>query len=126
MGAFKSFPIQADEHLLAVCRYVERNPLRANLVAAAQAWRWSSLGQRAQGGSAPTLAAGPVPLPADWVRHVNAPQTEAELEALRRSVVRGMPFGHSGWQQDAAVRLGLESTLRTRGRPRKTQATPPK
>ena len=41
-GRFKSFPIQKDEHLIAVLRYVERNPLRANLVAKAQDWRWSS------------------------------------------------------------------------------------
>src|SRR5438105_15248968 len=31
-GRFKSFPVQEDEHLLALCRYVERNPLRANMV----------------------------------------------------------------------------------------------
>ena len=28
-GRFKSFPIQEDDHLLTVCRYVERNALRA-------------------------------------------------------------------------------------------------
>lgn len=28
-GRFKAFPIQRDEHLLTVMRYVERNPLRA-------------------------------------------------------------------------------------------------
>ena len=28
-GRFKSFPIEQDEHLLSVLRYVERNPLRA-------------------------------------------------------------------------------------------------
>ena len=28
-GRFKSFPVQADEHFLSVCRYVERNALRA-------------------------------------------------------------------------------------------------
>jgi hypothetical protein len=38
-GRFKSFSVQDDEHLLTVCRYVERNPLRANLVARAEAWR---------------------------------------------------------------------------------------
>jgi putative transposase len=38
-GRFKSFPVQSDEHLYAVCRYVERNPLRANLVARAEQWR---------------------------------------------------------------------------------------
>ena len=31
-GRFKSLPIQEDGHLLTVCRCVERNPLRANLV----------------------------------------------------------------------------------------------
>jgi hypothetical protein len=30
-GRFKSFPVQADEHFSTVCRYVERNALRANL-----------------------------------------------------------------------------------------------
>jgi putative transposase len=42
-GRFKSFPVQSDEHFLTVCRYVERNPLRARLVRRAENWRWSSL-----------------------------------------------------------------------------------
>src|SRR5262245_7719318 len=48
-GRFKSFPIQEDDHLLTVCRYVERNALRANLVKRAEAWRWSSLWRRTSG-----------------------------------------------------------------------------
>ena len=31
-GRYKSFPVEEDEHFLAVARYVERNALRANLV----------------------------------------------------------------------------------------------
>jgi putative transposase len=42
-GRFKAFPIQQDEHLLTVLRYIERNPLRAGLVARAEDWLWSSL-----------------------------------------------------------------------------------
>src|SRR5436190_718858 len=42
-GRFKAFPIEADEHLLTVLRYVERNPLRAGLVERAELWPWSSL-----------------------------------------------------------------------------------
>ena len=42
-GRFKSFPVQEDAHFLIVARYIERNALRANLVALAQEWRWSSL-----------------------------------------------------------------------------------
>ena len=42
-GRFKSFPVQEDEHLDTVCRYVERNALRANLAPGAERWRWGSL-----------------------------------------------------------------------------------
>ena len=42
-GRFKAFPIQVDEHLLAVLRYVEQNPLRAEAVDRAEDWMWSSL-----------------------------------------------------------------------------------
>jgi putative transposase len=41
-GRFKAFPIQEDEYLLTVLRYLERNPVRANLVAEAHQWPWSS------------------------------------------------------------------------------------
>ena len=35
-GRFKAFPVQSDEHLRIVCRYVERNALRAGLVERAE------------------------------------------------------------------------------------------
>jgi putative transposase len=121
-GRFKSFPIEADDHLYRALRYVERNALRANLVRRAEQWRWSSLWRREQGDDAARslLAPWPVPLPADWTRRVNEPETEAELEALRRSVVRGTPFGSTAWTRRTARRLGLEATLRPRGRPLKS------
>jgi putative transposase len=66
------------------------------------------------------LTHGPVPLGAQWLKHVNQPQSDAELEAIRRCVVRGQPYGDAAWQQKTAKRLGLEFTFRSRGRPRKT------
>ena len=42
-GRFEAFPVQEDGHLLTVLRYVERNPLRAELVLRAEDWKWSSL-----------------------------------------------------------------------------------
>ena len=35
-GRFKSFAVEDDDHLLTVWRYIERNPLRANLVCRAE------------------------------------------------------------------------------------------
>ena len=48
-GRFKSFPIEEDEHLLTVLRYVERNALRANFTQRAEDWRWGSLWVRHSG-----------------------------------------------------------------------------
>jgi putative transposase len=119
-GRYKAFPIAPDDHLLAVLRYVEGNPLRAGLVREAQDWPWSSLRWLPGAVGAPlALDPGPVPRPADWLALVNQPQTEAELARLRASVNRGSPFGEPAWQQETAVRLSLQHTLRPRGRPRK-------
>jgi len=120
-GRFKSFPIGQDEHFLQVCRYVERNALRAGLVGRAEEWRWCSLWQRQQKTSLPKwiLSDWPVREPLDWVKEVNRVQSEAELEALRRSVQRGQPYGEEDWSKRVAKRMGLENTLRSRGRPRK-------
>jgi len=120
-GRFKAFPIELDEHLLAVVRYVERNPKRANLVSDAQDWRWSSLRWRQRSAQPwlPWLAKLPIDLPAHWTRRVNQAESEAELAAIHRSLKRGTPFGSETWTTKAATQLGLESTLRARGRPRK-------
>lgn len=120
-GRFKAFPVQDDHHLLTVLRYVERNPLRANLVERAEQWPWSSLAWRVSGRRPEMLADWPIHCPANWVKRVNRPQTAAEEKALRRSIDRGQPFGEEPWVKRVAKRLGLESTLRARGRPRKAE-----
>ena len=120
-GRFKAFPIQQDAHLWTVLRYVERNPLRAGLVARAEAWPWSSLWWRGKGKEdrPPFLHDGPVDRPRGWVGEVNRPMTDDELAAVRQSVNRGTPWGGQTWRRRTAVRLGIESSLRPRGRPRK-------
>jgi putative transposase len=118
-GRYKSFPLESDEHFYQVMRYVERNALRAGLVERAEDWRWSSLWRRVHGAADDRrwLSAWPLPRPRDWADLVNQPQTEAELEAIRRSVRRGQPYGQKDWVKKIAQQLGLESTLRSRGRP---------
>ena len=41
-GRFKAIVVDTDAYLLEVCRYVDLNPIRANMVAAPGDWRWSS------------------------------------------------------------------------------------
>jgi putative transposase len=120
-GRFKSFPVEADDHLLTVLRYVERNPVRAGLVSRAEQWRWSSAWRTGQASHSqgPALAEWPMARPRRWLEWVNQPLTDAELAAVRRSVVRGSPYGGEPWQQRVVRELGLEATLRPRGRPKK-------
>jgi hypothetical protein len=53
----------------------------------------------------PWLDPGPVPRHADWLEHVQLPQTEAELMALRRSVERGALYGCSNWVERQGNRI---------------------
>ena len=123
-GRFKSFPIQRNEHFLTVCRYVERNALRANLVERAEDWPWCSLWVRRNRRAADRAflldpKSWPVSPGRNWLQSVNRPLSKAELESLRTACKRGAPYGNDRWRVTAAERLGLESSLRPRGRPRK-------
>ena len=118
-GRYKGFPIEPGDHLMTVLRYVERNALRANLVARAEDWPWCSLALLSSAARGEILHPGPMPRPEDWYERVNQPASEAELAALRRSVNRGTPWGSAPWVARTAAAFGLESTLRPRGRPRK-------
>jgi len=120
-GRFKSFPVQDDEHFLLVCRYVERNALRAGLVRCAEDWRWGSLSRWHEESEREPRLLSPWPLArsARWAERVNKPLTAAELKTVRTSVNRGAPFGDETWVQGISRKLNLQSTLRPRGRPKK-------
>jgi len=93
----------------------------ANFIRPAEDWQWSSAYARRQPvGERRWLALPDNPaLPRNWRSGVNKVETEAELTSLRHSVRRGLPFGDDPWTKSTAVRIGLETTTRPRGRPRK-------
>ena len=122
-GRFKSFPIQGSttgEHLLAVCRYVERNPLTAQLVPRAQDWPHSSLFTRQQGipELRTLLSDWPTPRPTNWTTLVTRPLTPTEKPKLQTSLQRSRPYGTDAWTHQIANRLNLQHTLRSEGRPK--------
>jgi putative transposase len=118
-GRYKHFPVDEDEYLLTLLRYVEANALRARLVERAQDWPWSSLHQRLRGKNVPPLIDWPVDRPANWTRLVNEALEEPKLKQVRQSIERGRPLGSAAWSRRVAAKLGLKQTLREIGRPRK-------
>jgi putative transposase len=107
-GRFKAFPVEDDDHLVTVLRYVERNALRAELVSRAEDWRCTSLPrwQRRD----PLLWSGEVPVrDKHWLERINESLSAGDLMRLRHSVSRDRPYGSESWARETATRLGLES-----------------
>jgi len=74
-------------------------------------WPWSSLRHQHLSDSIPAET------PSDWLQWIDQPLFDHELTTLRTCVNRQQPFGAEDWQETIAAALGLESTLRRRGRP---------
>ena len=120
-GRYKSFLIQNNNHLLAVIRYVERNPLRAKLVTKAENWRFNSLWIRLHGRPEQKkfLSPWPIPEPSDYLDFVNTPLDSDIEETIRQSITRDRPLGNPGWTDEMIEKYKLEKTTRPRGRPKK-------
>jgi putative transposase len=104
---YRAFPVQTDPHFLSVCRYVERNPLRAGLVSRAEDWPWSSLGQRREFCHLIPLTPWPVPRRPDWIDWVNQIATISEENAIRECLRWSRPYGEGDWADIASDQLGL-------------------
>ena len=116
---FRSFIVQEDAHFLSVMRFVEGNPVRRGLVEFADQWPWSSHQENIGKKERRIVCPGPIELPPFWAEFVNSPILNAELTRLQECESRQSPYGDPVWQFELSRKLGLESTIRPRGRPRK-------
>lgn len=120
-GRYKSFICQKDSHLLAVIRYVERNPKRAKLVKSVLNWRWSSAWVRMSGkeNQKKLLAKWPIEIPDNYLKYLEEPQNESEVQAIRKSIDKNIPIGGTIWVGKIVKKYNLSQTLRGVGRPKK-------
>jgi putative transposase len=96
-------------HTLAAARYVELNPVRAELAAAAEDWPWSSARAHLAGRDDGLVQARPLLDQApDWAVFLAGGLSDDERGALRAGERTGRPLG-----SDAFI-AGLEQSL---GRP---------
>ena len=93
----------------------------ARLVKRAEDWKWSSLHRREKGSieQKKLLSKWPIDMPRDYIKLVNEPQTNTEVETLRCSVNKGKPYGSDSWVNKMIVKFSLGATLRNPGRPNK-------
>ena len=113
-----------DQHLWTAVRYVERNPVRAGLVARGEDWAWSSAAAHCGLRDDPLLSEIRMPWPvSDWSAYLRD-ENEAEVDDLRRRTRTGRPWGAEAFIKKLESSLGR--ILHPRKRGRKPKATPKK
>lgn len=116
-GRFKAIAVQHDGHLLRLIRYVERNAVRAKLVARAEDWSWCSAASLATASGRPPLTPWPIDRPTDWLDKLNEPEPAGTLLKVRTALRTGRHYGSPSWRLRTARALRWRSGLRLPGRP---------
>ena len=118
-GRYKSFLVDSDNYLLSVVKYVERNAVRAKLVQRCENWRWGSAWLRVHGtdNQKRLLDELPTDLPDDYVKWINTVDKPDDINTIRVSVNKSVPYGKELWVDKMVSKYHLESTLRSPGRP---------
>jgi len=129
-GRFKSSPINANEYLLACCRYVELNPLRAGMVEEPWQYPWSSCRAKAGFAELPWLDLDPFYMSfgntfenraAEYRTWLRETIPENELQLIREATQRGELTGNRMFEREISEKLGRRIELRGPGRPRKSE-----
>jgi putative transposase len=116
---FASFPMD-DAHLYMATRYVELNPVRAGLVRAPDAWRWSSARAHLAGRDDGLVSVAPLlECFGDWTEFLAGGLSDNEAGLLRRHSRNGRPLGSDEFVSRLESLLDRILKPKKRGRKRK-------
>ena len=127
-GRYKSSPIETDAYLLACCRYVELNPVRAKMVEKPEDYRWSSYQEKIRlkeqkyvDVDACYLSLGNTEEQriARYKQWVESDVSEQEIKSIREAMQHGHPTGSKLFAESIEKKLGIRLSLNKPGRPRK-------
>lgn len=132
-GRFKASLIHDEHYLLTCMRYIELNPVRANMTTAPGQYRWSSYGANAQG-KADELVTPHALFTA--LGRSRASRQEAyrslfkahvdnnTIKEIRAAWQTGTPLGNDYFREKIERKLGSKLGQARRGRPSKRALTP--
>jgi putative transposase len=135
-GRYKSSLIQAEEYLLICYRYIELNPVRADMVNDPGEYRWSSyrwhgLGQADEADELVTdhplylgMATSDEERRAVYRKLFRSQLDEEALDEIRKVTNRGLPLGDDRFREQVEAALGRKVGLGRRGRQASGQDTP--
>ena len=125
-GRYKASLIDDEDYLLTCMRYIELNPVRANMVNNPSQYRWSSYRCNAQGKDNTLIT--PHPLYRQLGRTLkarcdaykalfNAPVDVDDLKDIRSALQTGTPLGNDNFKEKIEKKLKTKVGQDRRGRP---------
>ncbi len=127
---YKSSLVQKETYLLACCRYIELNPVRARMVSACEDYPWSSARERLGLAEAGLLDWAPsyrvlgdieMERRRRWREFLRESIPDGEWTLIRDALQRGQLTGTARFVDEIERIAGQRIELRSRGRPRKPQ-----
>ena len=127
-GRFRSCLTQTEDYVLACYRYIELNPVRANMVRHPREYKWSSYRTNAEGRDDPLIT------PHDEYRRLSRTKSarrenyralfkahvdEQELNHIRQATNGNYALGNSRFQEQIEAALGRRAHPGKAGRPPK-------
>jgi len=106
---FFSCPVDRNEYLWSVCRYIERNPVRARLVEHPWDYSWSSARHHAQGTPDLVTGASQWPAPAEreqYREYLDHDEQKVDRIRIRTSTQTGRPLGSLTFIKELGLKLG--------------------
>lgn len=129
-GRYKSSPIKINEYLLACCRYIELNPVRAGVADDPEKYKWSSYQYKVSKEESEWLDLDPCykglgttdkERKQRYKELVNGAIPDGELELIRQTIQRGQLTGSHRFIEEVAKKVGRRIEFRGQGRPRKRE-----
>jgi putative transposase len=125
-GRYKSSLVQEDDYLLTCVRYIELNPVRANMVQDPGQYRWSSNRHNGLGQADRRITPHPIYLAlgqdgssrqAAYRGLFRSQLDEEALADIRRALAQGQPLGRDRFSDKVCAAAGIRRIQRKPGRP---------
>ena len=129
-GRHKSNAVDTESYLLKCYRYIEMNPVAANMVNRPEEYQWSSYGTNAWGDQSEIitphpeycrLGHGKEELCYNYRELFTVNLSEEDLHAIRKAAHYCHPLGNDRFRTQIEEKLGRPVGMMKRGRPRKRE-----
>jgi len=114
---FHSSVVDKEGYLWTVCRYIERNPVRAKIVSKPSQYEWSSASKNRRSDIVKSVWSEAEKQ--EYTDYLNGPEDKDQIDVIKKQTYSGKPIGSSKFIDHMAKILKMDLNVKPRGRPRK-------